>query len=199
MRFRMHRKGVDKEAEVCHMIEAKEARDLVLRNSREAEARERGTFQLMRHLDEQLELPHHGSSISTAKDHNAGGDTNLEMRINEDPIDEGYASLSGTGIGSNRSVCQFLTSGLRNNAQLRSIIDRSALRMYNCLRRLHGFPRTDGQLKPFYSEQRSQDSRCLHVRVLSKEAQKVRISRRARVPPSHRISVELANTSIQRT
>lgn len=41
---------MDKEAEVCHMIEEKEARDLVLRNSQAAEARERGTFQLMESL-----------------------------------------------------------------------------------------------------------------------------------------------------
>jgi hypothetical protein len=40
-RFREHRKEVDKEAEVCHMIEEKEARDLVLRNTAAAEARER--------------------------------------------------------------------------------------------------------------------------------------------------------------
>jgi hypothetical protein len=43
-RFRQHRKEVDKEAEVCHMIEEKEARDLVLRNNAAAEARERGIF-----------------------------------------------------------------------------------------------------------------------------------------------------------
>ena len=43
-RFREHRKEVDKEAEVCHMIEEKEARDLVLRNTAAAEARERGIF-----------------------------------------------------------------------------------------------------------------------------------------------------------
>jgi hypothetical protein len=47
VRFRKHRKEVDKEAEVCHMIEEKEARDLVLRNSQAAEARERGTFQFL--------------------------------------------------------------------------------------------------------------------------------------------------------
>jgi hypothetical protein len=41
-RFRKHRKEVDKEAEVCHMIEEKEARDLVLRNQEAAEARVRG-------------------------------------------------------------------------------------------------------------------------------------------------------------
>jgi hypothetical protein len=41
-RFRKHRKAVDKEAEVCHMIEEKKARDLVLRNTVAAEARERG-------------------------------------------------------------------------------------------------------------------------------------------------------------
>jgi hypothetical protein len=41
-RFRQHRKEVDKEAEVCHMIEEKEARDLVMRNKEAAEARERG-------------------------------------------------------------------------------------------------------------------------------------------------------------
>lgn len=39
-RFREHRKEVDKEAEVCHMIEEKDARDLVLRNTAAAEARE---------------------------------------------------------------------------------------------------------------------------------------------------------------
>ena len=43
-RFREHKKKVDKEAEVCHMIEEKEARDLVLRNTAAAEARERGIF-----------------------------------------------------------------------------------------------------------------------------------------------------------
>lgn len=43
-RFRQHRKEVDKEAEVCHMIEEKEARDLVLRNNAAAEARERGMY-----------------------------------------------------------------------------------------------------------------------------------------------------------
>jgi hypothetical protein len=42
LRFRQHRKGVDKEAELCHMIEEKEARDLVVRNHAAAEARERG-------------------------------------------------------------------------------------------------------------------------------------------------------------
>jgi hypothetical protein len=41
MRFRQHRKAVDKEAELCHMIEEKEARDLVVRNYAAAEARER--------------------------------------------------------------------------------------------------------------------------------------------------------------
>lgn len=41
-KFRKHKKEVDKEAEVCHMIEEKEARDLVLRISAAAEARERG-------------------------------------------------------------------------------------------------------------------------------------------------------------
>ena len=40
-RFRKHRKEVDKQAEVCHMIEEKEARDLVLRNHAAAAARER--------------------------------------------------------------------------------------------------------------------------------------------------------------
>jgi len=43
-RFRQHRKEVDKEAEVCNMIEEKEARGLVLRNNAAAEARERGTW-----------------------------------------------------------------------------------------------------------------------------------------------------------
>jgi hypothetical protein len=41
LRFRQHRKAVDKEAELCHMIEEKEARDLVVRNHAAAEARER--------------------------------------------------------------------------------------------------------------------------------------------------------------
>ena len=41
LRFRQHRKIVDKEAEVCHMIEEKDARDLVVRNHAAAEARER--------------------------------------------------------------------------------------------------------------------------------------------------------------
>lgn len=41
VRFRQHRKAVDKEAEVCHMLEEKETRDLVHRNSEAAEARER--------------------------------------------------------------------------------------------------------------------------------------------------------------
>ncbi len=41
-RFRKHRKSVEKEAEVCHMIEEKESRDLVLRNNALAEAKERG-------------------------------------------------------------------------------------------------------------------------------------------------------------
>ncbi|KAH6684268.1 hypothetical protein B0J14DRAFT_572528 [Halenospora varia] len=40
-RFREHRKTVEKEAEVCHMLEQKEARDLVLRNEALAKARER--------------------------------------------------------------------------------------------------------------------------------------------------------------
>ena len=43
-RFRKHRKEVDKQAEVCHMIEEKEARDLVLRNHAAAAARERCTY-----------------------------------------------------------------------------------------------------------------------------------------------------------
>ncbi|KAF4638043.1 hypothetical protein G7Y89_g25 [Cudoniella acicularis] len=42
-RFRKHRKEVEKEAELCHMVEASQARDLVLRNNEAAEARERGT------------------------------------------------------------------------------------------------------------------------------------------------------------
>ena len=42
VRFRNHRKEVEKEAEVCHMIEEKEARDLVLRINDAAKARERG-------------------------------------------------------------------------------------------------------------------------------------------------------------
>jgi len=33
---------VEKEAELCHMIEEKQARDLVLRNNEAAKARERG-------------------------------------------------------------------------------------------------------------------------------------------------------------
>jgi len=41
LRFRQHRKAVEKEVEICHMIEEKEARDLVLRNNAAAEARER--------------------------------------------------------------------------------------------------------------------------------------------------------------
>jgi hypothetical protein len=41
LRFRQHRKVVEKEAEICHMIEEKEARDLVVRNNAAAEARER--------------------------------------------------------------------------------------------------------------------------------------------------------------
>jgi len=40
--FRKHRKEVDKQAEVCHMIEEKEARELVIRNNEAAAARERG-------------------------------------------------------------------------------------------------------------------------------------------------------------
>jgi len=40
--FRRHRKEVDKQAEVCHMIEEKEARELVIRNNEAAAARERG-------------------------------------------------------------------------------------------------------------------------------------------------------------
>jgi hypothetical protein len=44
LRFRQHRKTVDKEAELCHMIEEKEARDLVVRNHAAAEARERGEY-----------------------------------------------------------------------------------------------------------------------------------------------------------
>lgn len=43
LRFRQHRKAVEKEAEICHMIEEKEARDLVVRNQATAEARERGS------------------------------------------------------------------------------------------------------------------------------------------------------------
>jgi hypothetical protein len=30
LRFRQHRKAVEKEVEICHMIEEEEARDLVL-------------------------------------------------------------------------------------------------------------------------------------------------------------------------
>jgi hypothetical protein len=41
-RFRRHRKSVEKEAQVCHMIEEKESRDMVLRNNALAEAKERG-------------------------------------------------------------------------------------------------------------------------------------------------------------
>lgn len=41
VRFRQHREAVDKEAAVCHMIEEKESRDLVLRNNEAAEARKR--------------------------------------------------------------------------------------------------------------------------------------------------------------
>jgi len=41
LRFRNHRKAVDKEAEICHMIEEKEARDLV---NAAAEARERREY-----------------------------------------------------------------------------------------------------------------------------------------------------------
>ena len=44
LRFRNHRKAVDKEAEICHMIEEKEARDLVVRNNAAAEARERREY-----------------------------------------------------------------------------------------------------------------------------------------------------------
>lgn len=40
-RFRRHCEEVDKQTEVCHMIEAREARDLVKRNIEAAEARER--------------------------------------------------------------------------------------------------------------------------------------------------------------
>jgi len=43
LHFRQHRKTVEKEAQVCHMIEEKEMRDLVLRNSEAAKARERGS------------------------------------------------------------------------------------------------------------------------------------------------------------
>jgi hypothetical protein len=42
VRFRNHREQVENEAEVCHMIEEKLARDLVLRNHEAAKARERG-------------------------------------------------------------------------------------------------------------------------------------------------------------
>lgn len=42
IRFREHRKLVEKEAEVCHMIEEKESREMVLRNNALAEAKERG-------------------------------------------------------------------------------------------------------------------------------------------------------------
>jgi hypothetical protein len=42
VRFRNHRKEVVKEAELCHMIEEKQARDLVLRNNEATKARERG-------------------------------------------------------------------------------------------------------------------------------------------------------------
>ncbi|RDW62396.1 hypothetical protein BP6252_11829 [Coleophoma cylindrospora] len=45
VRFRNHRKKVEKEAELCHMIEEKEARDLVLRNTEAAKARERESRQ----------------------------------------------------------------------------------------------------------------------------------------------------------
>lgn len=41
-RFRDHRQAVEKEAELCHMIEAAEARAIVLRDRALAEARERG-------------------------------------------------------------------------------------------------------------------------------------------------------------
>jgi hypothetical protein len=46
-RFRLHREAVDKEAGVCHMIEEKESRDLVLRNSEAAEARKRGLYRIL--------------------------------------------------------------------------------------------------------------------------------------------------------
>lgn len=43
-RFRTHRKLVDKEAEVCHLIEEKQNRDLVQRNEEIARARERRKY-----------------------------------------------------------------------------------------------------------------------------------------------------------
>lgn len=46
LRFRRHRRAVKKEAELCHMIEEKESRDLVVRNHAAAEARERGEHNL---------------------------------------------------------------------------------------------------------------------------------------------------------
>ncbi len=45
LRFRQHRKALEKEAGLCHMIEEKESRDLVLRNAEAAKARERGLLQ----------------------------------------------------------------------------------------------------------------------------------------------------------
>jgi hypothetical protein len=96
-----------------------------------------GSFASRRsHPDEKPELLRHGSSFSTVEKNDAGGNTNPEIRINGDPIDEGYTSLPGTSTGSNRLVCQFLTSELRSYAQLRSITDHSPLRMYHCLRGL---------------------------------------------------------------
>ncbi|PMD18939.1 hypothetical protein NA56DRAFT_576182, partial [Hyaloscypha hepaticicola] len=59
-RFRKHRKSVEKEAEVCHMIEEKESRDLVLRNNALAEAKERagcGKSVLISSLIDELYTP----------------------------------------------------------------------------------------------------------------------------------------------
>ena len=61
-KFRKHRKAVEKEAEICHMIEEKEVKDLVLRNNAAAEARERGRYSVLnrRGLDSDL------SSVQTS-------------------------------------------------------------------------------------------------------------------------------------
>jgi hypothetical protein len=44
-RFRAHKKAVEREAETCHMIEAAEAREVVLRDRQLQEMNNRGTVE----------------------------------------------------------------------------------------------------------------------------------------------------------
>lgn len=62
-----------------------------------------GSARKLNVMDERPELPRRGSSTSTIKSASGGN-----VRENTYPrIDEGYASLSGTSIGSNKSVMYF--------------------------------------------------------------------------------------------